>query len=379
MMKNLFKILKRFFYLKPKLLLYLGLKKFDMDTKHAFPLYSPGKKGKECTAYQYIVADLRKNKSYFAVYECKDEVLKSLTEKSYNTQDFSSFAEMVKAFVNETGTSGINKISVAVPGPVIFGKCETPNLPWTMDSEKLKNELGMQKVYLINDLEATSYSFMDLNDSQLEILHTSENKMRGNVAVLAPGNGLGEAGMFWNGESLHPFATEGGHTEFSPRNDFEVEFYQFLNKIYGIVSWENVLSKDGLYNIYRFLRDVGRHQEDPKLKERIQNEDFLNIISEIGKEKNSRLINLTIEMYAEFLAREANNLVLKLKAIGALIITGEIPSKIFDLIGKEKFYKDFKISDRMEHLLKDIPIYIIRNEKGIIEGAAQYGAFIEND
>jgi len=350
-----------------------------MDTKHTFPLYSPGKKGKECTAYHYIVADLRKNKSYFAVYECKDEVLKSLNEKSYNTQDFSSFAEMVKAFVNDAQISGINKISVAVPGPVILGKCETPNLPWILDSEKLKTELGMQKVYLINDLEATSYSFMELNEEQLEILHTSENKMRGNVAVLAPGNGLGEAGMFWNGENLQPFATEGGHTEFSPRNDFEVEFYQFLNKIYGIVTWENVLSKDGLYNIYRFLRDVGRHQEDTELKEKIQNEDFLDIIAEVGKEKKSRLVNLTIEMYAEFLAREANNLVLKLKAIGALIITGEIPAKIFDLIAKEKFYKDFKISDRMEHLLKDIPIYIVRNDKGIIEGAAQYGAFIEND
>ena len=348
-----------------------------MDTNHTFPLYSPGKKGGECAAYHYIVADLRKDQSHLAVYECKNEILTSITEKSYENQSFASFSDMVKTFINDAQISEINKLSVAVPGPVILGKCETPNLPWTLDSEQLKTELGMQKVYLINDLEATAYSFLDLPDHQLEILHTSENKMRGNVAILAPGNGLGEAGMFWNGESLHPFATEGGHTEFSPRNDFEIEFYQFLNKIYGIVSWETVLSKDGLYNIYRFLRDVGRHQEDAELKERIQNENFIDVIAEVGQNKNSRLINLTIEMYAEFLAREANNLVLKLKAVGALIITGEIPLKIFDLVAKEKFYKDFKISDRMEHLLKDIPIYVVRNEKGIIQGAAQYGAFIE--
>ena len=348
-----------------------------MDTNHTFPLYSPGKKGGECAAYHYIVADLRKDQSHLAVYECKNEILTSITEKSYENQSFASFSDMVKTFINDAQISEINKLSVAVPGPVILGKCETPNLPWTLDSEQLKTQLGMQKVYLINDLEATAYSFLDLPDRQLEILHTSENKMRGNVAILAPGNGLGEAGMFWNGESLHPFATEGGHTEFSPRNDFEVEFYQFLNKIYGIVSWETVLSKDGLYNIYRFLRDVGRHQEDAELKERIQNENFIDVIAEVGQNKNSRLINLTIEMYAEFLAREANNLVLKLKAVGALIITGEIPLKIFDLVAKEKFYKDFKISDRMEHLLKDIPIYVVRNDKGIIQGAAQYGAFIE--
>lgn len=90
-------------------------------------------------------------------------------------------------------------------------------------------------------------------------------------------------------------------------------------------------------------------------------------------------MNLTIEMYAEFLAREANNLVLKLKAVGALIITGEIPAQLFTLVGKGKFYNDFIISDRMELLLKDIPIYLVRNDRGILEGAAQYGAFIENN
>ena len=150
-----------------------------------------------------------------------------------------------------------------------------------------------------------------------------------------------------------------------------------MNKIYGIVTWESVLSKDGLYNIYRFLRDIGRQQESPELKERVLKEDFLTVIREEGKAKNSRLIKMTIEMYMEFLAREANNLVLKLKATGALIITGEIPSSLFELVDKNKFYKDFKISDRMERLLKDIPIYIVRNDKGILDGAAQYGAFID--
>ncbi len=349
-----------------------------MDTKLNFPLYSPGKNAEGCADYHFLVADLRNSKSTIALFECANENLQILSKKEYSTKDFSSFSEIVKIFSIEENVQDIKRISIAVPGPVINGRVETTNLPWPLDAETLKTDLNIQKVFLINDLEATSYSFMEFNPDQLEILHTSENKMKGNVAVLAPGNGLGEAGMFWDGESLRPFATEGGHTEFSPRNDFEVEFYHFLNEIYGIVTWENVLSKEGLYNIYRFLRDVGRHTEDAELKERIQNEDFLDVIAEVGKRKDSRLVNLTIEMYAEFLAREANNLVLKLKAIGALIITGEIPSRIFELVGKDKFYKDFKISDKMEHLLKDIPIYIVRNDNGILEGAAQYGAFIES-
>ncbi|MDR2205264.1 MAG: glucokinase [Flavobacteriaceae bacterium] len=342
-----------------------------------FPLYSPSKNESADAKFNFLAADLKSEKSMLAHYRREGENLEILGEQGYYTKNFTSLSEMVRHFMRENNIESFEKFVIAVPGPVIKGICKTPNLPWLLNSENLKSALEIPKVYLINDLEAMSYSFTQLGSDKFEILVTSDDKVRGNVAILAPGSGLGEAGMFWNGEYLHPFATEGGHTEFSPRNDLEVEFYHFLNKIYGIVSWENVLSKKGIYNIYRFLRDVGRHQEDPWLAEKIQNEDFVNVIQEVGHEKKSRLVNLTIEMYGEFLAREANNLVLKLKAIGALIITGEIPAKIFELINNEKFYKDFKISDRMEHLLKDIPIYIIRNEKGIIEGAAQYGAFIE--
>lgn len=348
-----------------------------MDSNTTFLLYSPGINCENNKNANILVADLRKNQSTLAFYQCENGNLKHTHEKSYSTQDFSSFSELAKSFLQETGAV-VDRISVGVPGPVINNKCETQNLPWTLDVERIKGETGVQKVYLINDLEAVAYSLAKAEESKFEILHTSENKSRGNVAVLAPGNGLGEAGLFWDGKSLRPFATEGGHTEFSPRNDFEIQFYQFLNKIYGIVTWENVLSKEGFYNIYRFLRDVGRHQEDEWLTERIQNEDFLAVISSVGQEKSSRLVKLTVEMFLEFLAREANNLVLKLKATGGLIITGEISDKISDLIDKEKFYKDFKISDRMEHLLKDIPIYFLRNEKEILQGAAFYGAFIED-
>ena len=343
--------------------------------KFNMPLYTPGKNCQKNS--KMIVADLHKKRSFLAYYQCEDSALKLVSEKEYATRDFSNFGDIVRAFKADLDLSDIDIISIAVPGPVINGRCETINLPWAISQDEIKADLQVEKVYLINDLEATAYSFLEFEKSQLEVLHTSEEKIRGNVAVLAPGHGLGEAGMFWDGENLRPFATEGGHTEFSPRNDFEVDFYQFMNKIYGIVTWENVLSKEGFYNIFRFLRDVGRHEEEAWVTEKIQAGDFLSVISETGNGKDSRLVRLTIDTYAEFLAREANNLVLKLKAVGALLITGDIPEKIFHLIDKEKFYKDFIISDRMEGLLKDIPIYLVRNPKRILEGAAHFGAYSE--
>ncbi|MDO5615943.1 MAG: glucokinase [Cruoricaptor ignavus] len=346
-----------------------------MEAKTKFPLYFLGR---DCDANKnsvVIVADLRKNTSRLAIYKCENGDISQKTESKYPTQDFQSFSDLAKQFLQEQQVSDDFRVSIAVPGPVINERCETPNLPWIVDLQTIKKDLQNDNILLINDLEAVAYSLADVYDHKFEIIHSTENKTIGNVAILAPGNGLGEAGLFYDGEFLRPFATEGGHTEFSPRNDFEVEFYQFLNKIYGIVSWEKVLSKEGLYNIYRFMRDVGRHTESEELAKRMQTEPFLDVIADEVKKGNSRLVDLTVKMFLEFLAREANNTVLKLKSTGGLIITGEIIDKIFSFIDRDKFYKNFMISDRMGHLLRDIPIYILRNENEIVEGAAYYGAF----
>lgn len=349
----------------------------DSNTKFQFPLYLPGKQCDKNKDKSVLSVDLRSESCRFAKYSCIDGTFSKDMERIYATGDYSSLVELITQFKKDHPQVSFDRISVAVPGPVINGICKTPNLPWILDRKELEAQLSVEKVFLVNDLEATAYGYSNFDKEILEVLHTSDDKIRGNVAVLAPGRGLGEAGLFFDGEYLRPFATEGGHTEFSPRNDYEVQFYQFLNKIYGIVSWENVLSKDGLYNIYRFLRDIGRHEESPELKERMQNENFIDVLISVGEEKSSRLVNLTLEMYAEFLAREANNLVLKLKATGGLILTGNISRKFFHLFDKNKFYKNFLVSDRMDHLLKDIPIYIIRNRDGVIDGAAVYGSFIE--
>ena len=348
-----------------------------MTAKPKYTLYTPGRESADNANFSMLVADLRNAESKLCHYKVENGNLTPGNQKTYSTNEFSSFSAMVETFKKETGET-FSRISAGVPGPVIFGRCETTHLPWSLDSKEIENKTGADKVYLINDMEAMAYSLGKLEDAEVVPIHSKENFASGNVALLAPGNGLGEAGLFWDGSSLRPFATEGGHTEFSPRTEFEVEFYHFLNKIYGIVSWENVLSKDGIYNIYRFLRDVGRHAEDKKFADKINSgSDFLDELCNEGKSGNSRLVNLTLEMYADFLAREANYLALKLKATGGLVISGEVTEKLRSFINKDKFYSNFKISDKMENLLKEIPIYFIFNNNSIIDGAAFYGAFIE--
>lgn len=341
-----------------------------------FPLYLSGIEDINNNNVNLLVGSLKKHECILAVFLTKNGDLELLEERRYATQTFTSFGEMLSKFVSEVQLPFF-RVSLGVPGPIIFGQCETRHLPWIVNANEIRQQLNVERVYLLNDVEATAYSLKSLKNTEVISLHESQKVMQGNMALLAPGEGLGEAGLFWDGAYLRPFATEGGHTEFSPRNLFEVDFYHYLHKISGIVSWENVLSKQGIYNIYRFLRDIGHHKECSDLAQRIQKEDFLSLMQDVGKKGNSHLVSLVLDWFSEFLAREASHLVLKLKATGGLVITGEIAEKLRAFIDKDKFYKDFIHLDKMENLLKDIPIYFIFSEKSVLMGAAYYGAFIE--
>lgn len=348
-----------------------------MDAKNKFKLFLPEINAVSNKNISLISADIRREVTYFAQYVSDNKKVISQKEGTYKTTDFSSFSEMVNRFVSDHSLSNVAKIAVAVPGPVIAGKSEPQRLPWKLDADEIKRDTNVNKVYLINDLEASAYGLGNDDESCFLTIHHSENFVPGNVAVLAPGAGLGEAGLFWDGDCLRPFATEGGHCEFSPRTNDEVEFYQFLQKIYGIVTWESVLSTSGLFNIYRFLRDVKQQKQPEWLTQEIEAGNFTEAIIRGALENRDRICNMTIDTFMIFLAREANSLVLKLKATGGLFLTGEIPVMLQKFLNNDKFYKNFIVSDKMEVVLKDIPIYLVKDEKTIINGAALYAAFSE--
>ncbi len=346
-----------------------------MDVKNKFTLYLPAVSDENNNNISVISADVRKDTTCFAHYITRDKRLVPQIEKSYNTADYSSFSEMAQKFISDYHLNNIAKFAIAVPGPVISGKSEPLRLPWKLDSDEISTQTGISQVYLINDLEASAYGLGNDDESCFQTIHHSENVIPGNIAVLAPGTGLGEAGLYWDGKYMRPFATEGGHTEFSPRTNDEVEFYQFLQKIYGIVTWESVLSTEGLFNIYRFLRDVKQQQQPEWLAREIENDNFANAIIKGALENRDRICNMTIDTFMIFLAREANSLVLKLKATGGLFLTGDIPVMLQKYLNNDRFYKSFIVSDKMDLILRDIPIYLVKDTKTIIQGAALYAAF----
>jgi len=348
-----------------------------MNLNPKFPLFLPGVKNSNNDNVSIIGANLREDITTLAYYLSNNGGIETKIQKKYFTKEYSSFSEILSQFIKDEQLENVQRLGISVPGPVLDGKSSPVRLGWDLDVEEYRNQFGFETANMLNDQEASAYGIGLLEENDLDPIYSSGHLEKGNVAVLAPGNGLGEAGYFFDGKYLRPFATEGGHSEFSPRTNVEVEFYQFLNHIYGIVSWENVLSKTGLFNIYRFLRDVKRHPEPEWLSEKLNkgNSNFTEEIFKAAVEEDVLICKIALDTFLEFLAREANNLTLKLKATGGLLITGDIPQIIKSYIDKDKFYEKYKISDKMENMLKNIPIYLINPDNTSLNGAALYTAY----
>ncbi len=350
-----------------------------MNLNPKFPLYLPGVKNTGNDNVSIIGANLREDVTTLGYYISGNGAIEVKIQQDYPTKEYASFSDILKKFIQDNGLDNVKRFGMAVPGPVLNGKSSPERLGWELNLEEYSGAFGFEKAEMLNDQEAAAYGMALLEDNDLEPIYSSGHLEKGNVAILAPGNGLGEAGYFFDGKYLRPFATEGGHSEFSPRTNVEVEFYQFLNNIYGIVSWENVLSKTGLFNIYRFLRDVKRHPEPEWLAERLSNGNFVQELYKAAVEEDVMICKIALDTFLEFLAREANNLTLKLKATGGLFLSGDIPQEIRAYVNKDKFYEKYKISDKMEEMLKNIPIYLVKQNHMALNGIALYTAYYHQD
>ncbi len=358
-------------------LFIFGRKSLTMKNANRFPLYFPGSASTRNENISLIAIDVRDGKSILGHFITQNGKVVLQVEKRYKTKKYENCIALLRRFIDEFSLQNIDRISIGFPGPIINGIGFSERLSWDINREEIQKEFAIEEVYILNDLEASAYGLADVSDEFLVPIFAGNPDPMGNMAILAPGNGLGEAGLFHDGQYLRPFATEGGHTEFSPRTNVEVEFYQFLNEIYGIVSWEHVLSRNGLFNIFRFLRDEKRHPQSERLAEMLRENDFLETVYRGAVEYDEQICSIAINTYLEFLAREANNLVLKLKATGGLFIGGDLPILFKDYIDFARFYHKFRISDKMERVLKDIPIYLVTSDKTILLGAANYGAFFK--
>ena len=294
----------------------------------------------------------------------------TIKETRFVSKDHNNFHDILLAFLE--GQPQPDKICLSVAGPVIDGKVKFTNLSWQIDGEEISQHFGSIPVAILNDLESTAYGLAGLRQDELSILCKGNNEATGNIAILAAGTGLGEAGLYFDGKEYHPFATEGGHCDFAPRSLRDVEVLNFLLKRHEHVSWERLLSGNGIFTIWQFLTEVEKKDRPEWLLKQMENTDPAPIISKAALEKTCAVCVETIEMFNRYLAIEAVNLILKLKAAGGLYLAGGIAPKLLPLLNPATWRAEFDKSGRMRKLLHEVSVYVVLNQKAPLLGASYY-------
>jgi glucokinase len=332
----------------------------------------PGEKG-----LTVLAGDIGGTKTNLAIYQATENGLKVLQTGRYASAEYNSCVAILQQFLTDTKSAQPDRICLGVAGPVLNGKVNLTNLSWDIDINVVKSAMGVEAVFLLNDLESMAYGLAALTEEDFITIHKGNENSAGNMAINAPGTGLGQAGLYWNGQNHFPFPTEGGHTDFSPRTDVDYALLKFLQKEYGVVSWEKVVAGPAITDIYRFLRDVQKMEEPAWLKDELEKSNLDSaVVSGAAIEKKAAICVETMALFVKYLARESCNLVLKMKATGGLFLGGGIPPKIAPLLLQKEFMEHFMDCDRMQHLLEHIPIRIIKNDKTGLIGAAYYGAYL---
>ena len=320
-----------------------------------------------------LAGDIGATHSRLAAFDTEGNRLQCAVEKIYSSGDHKGLAEIVADF---TRTEGIPAQSACfgVAGPVRGGRSKISNLPWIIDSRELAAQLKLHSVGLINDLEAFAYGIDALESKDFVTLSQGASDADGNTAVVSAGTGLGEAGLYWDGFRHHPFACEGGHTEFAPKNDVEIELLQYLMKQYQNqhVSYERILSGPGIKNVYDFLRDTSKEEEPVWLKDELaKTPDAPALISQLALAKKAAICERALSIFVSVFGSEAGNCALKFMATGGVFVAG-IAAKIVASMKEETFMSAFLDKGRMKTLLQEIPVKIVLNDDSGLIGAARF-------
>ena len=317
-----------------------------------------------------LAGDVGGTKVHLALYDFRDGKLTHTREERFPAKEYSGLEEIVKEFL---GADVATAACFGVPGPVRDGRLRLTNLPWTLDSRELTISLGIPHVFLINDLEANGYGIAELTSEQIYTLSEGDTSQIGNRALIAAGTGLGEGLLIWNGHIHVPFPSEGGHADYAPRNEDEIDLLRFLKQKYnGRISQERVVSGMGITNIYDFLRDV-RGMEEPKwLAEQMATEDPNAVITELALAAKSEICVRTLDMFVSAYGAEAGNLALKVLSVGGLYVGGGIGPRIIEKLKDGTFIKAFTDKGRLSQLLINMPVRVILESRAAVLGAAAF-------
>ena len=320
-----------------------------------------------------LAGDIGGTNARLAYFQPQNGHLRLVSERTFPSREHSEFGEIVVQFLDDSGTHP-DAACFGIAGPVRNGRVETSNLPWVIEQSRLAKQIHLPATLLINDLEASAWGIGALETTDLVALNRVSGPAVGNQAVIAPGTGLGEAGLFWDGSRHQVFACEGGHTDFGPQGELQIELFRFLEARFGHVSYERILSGPGLVNVYEFLRDSGCGKESEEFAVVLKNSDPAAAISQAALDGSQPLAEKALDLWISVYGAEAGNLALKLMATGGLFLAGGISPKVLAKLKGPLFMQGFLNKGRLRALVEQVPVQVVTNEKAGLLGAARCAA-----
>jgi len=318
-----------------------------------------------------LAGDIGGTTTRLALYDGAAESLRAVARERYASRDYPGLSDVVRAFVSKH-PHALDGACFGIAGPVCSGRVETPNLPWVIEAAQLARQLRVARVTLLNDLEASAFGVFTLGGDDVATLSPGLPAQDGNAAIISAGTGLGEAGYYWDGANLLPFASEGGHADFAPHDELTIELFRWLHRRYGHVSWERVVSGPGLVNLYTFLRDERHGMESPALAEAMRAGDPAAAIANAALDVGSELAVSALDLFVTLYGAEAGNLALKMKASRGVWVGGGIAPKILARLKRPGFLEAFRDKGRFHEFLEAIPVHVILNDETALRGAAWY-------
>jgi glucokinase len=321
-----------------------------------------------------LAGDLGGTKTLLGLFERVPEGVRSVREQQFRSRDHGTFEAVLDSFFRAGGAKPkLMAACFGVPGAVVEGRSHATNLPWTLDEGALSRATGAP-VRLLNDLQAMAYGMLCLGPPQLRVLQAGTRpRLQGHVAVIAAGTGLGEAMLYFDGQQHHPVASEGGHADFAPQDDDEIELLRWLRaKFNGHVSYERILAGPGLTNVYQFLKETTGYREPEFVAQRLAQGDPNAGITELALAGRDPLCERALAMFSRVYGGEAGNLGMRWLATGGVFVGGGIAPKILPLLEKGGFLARFRDKGRFTPLMESLELSVSLEPRTALLGAARY-------
>jgi glucokinase len=330
-------------------------------------------------ALMIIAGDVGGTKARVGLFERRAEKVELVVSEQYTSSEFSNLESIIHRFLEQHHAAVSSRLEAAcfgVPGPVVNGRVKVTNLPWEVVQSEISHSLKVHKVKLVNDLVSTAAAIPNFSPSSLQTIYEGAGDVdrAGSCVVVAPGTGLGHSLIHREAGWSVLLASEGGHANFAPTNDLEIELLKYLQRKLPHVSVESILCGPGLVNIYSFLIDSGRGSEPSEMKETKGAVDQAALITKLALQGTSDVCVTALDMFCSMLGAHCSNIVLTYLATGGVFLGGGIPPKIIDTLAKGAFVEGYLKKGKQRERVEATPVFVVKDDYAALYGAAAIAA-----